>query len=60
MRFALFATCMWFALSLGAADLPAQEPIRLATSPALSPNGATLAFAWRGDIWLVSSSGGVM
>ena len=31
----------------------------MATAPALSPDGATLAFAWRGDIWLVASGGGV-
>jgi tricorn protease len=59
MRFAWVATCMWFALATMVSKLPAKEAIRLATSPALSPDGATLAFAWRGDIWLVSSSGGV-
>ena len=59
MRFALVATCLWFALALVVAELPAREAIRLATAPALSPDGATLAFAWRGDIWLVSSAGGV-
>ncbi len=36
----------------------ASEPIRLADNPALSPDGSTLAFAWRGDIWTVSSDGG--
>jgi tricorn protease len=34
-------------------------PIRLAQEPALSPDGNTLAFAWRGDIWSVSVKGGV-
>ena len=35
-----------------------QEPIQLATDPTLSPDGATLAFAWRGDLWAVSAEGG--
>lgn len=34
------------------------SPIKLAADPALSPDGRTLAFAWNGDIWLVSSKGG--
>ena len=59
MRFASVATCLWFTLLLSVSELPAREAIRLATAPALSPDGATLAFAWRGDIWLVSSGGGV-
>jgi tricorn protease len=33
-------------------------PIRLAQEPALSPDGTTLAFAWRGDIWSVAVKGG--
>ena len=59
MRFASVATCLWFTLVFGASEASAREAIRLATAPALSPDGATLAFAWRGDIWLVSSGGGV-
>ncbi|NLE39037.1 MAG: hypothetical protein GX621_13520, partial [Pirellulaceae bacterium] len=34
------------------------DAIRLATAPALSPDGSQLAFSWRGDLWLVSSEGG--
>ncbi len=34
------------------------EEIRLASQPALSPDGATLAFAWHGEVWTVASSGG--
>lgn len=34
------------------------EAIRLAEDPALSPNGDKLAFAWRGDIWIVDTEGG--
>ena len=33
-------------------------PIRLPRDPALSPDGALLAFAWQGDVWVASSSGG--
>ncbi|MCC6127381.1 MAG: PD40 domain-containing protein [Pirellulales bacterium] len=45
-------------LSVPLPDLSASEAIRLPDSPALSPDGELLAFSWRGDIWLVSSSGG--
>ena len=34
------------------------EAIRFATQPALSPDGKTLVFSWRGDIWRASSGGG--
>jgi tricorn protease len=33
--------------------------IRLATSPALSPDGQTLAFEWLGDVWTAPIWGGV-
>ena len=59
MRCGLVATCLLVTLVLGSSGLPAKEPVRLATAPALSPDGETLAFVWRGEIWLVSSSGGV-
>jgi Tol biopolymer transport system component len=36
----------------------AQQPIRLANEPALSPDGGTLAFAWRGEIWTSPATGG--
>jgi len=42
-----------------ASTIAAQEKIRLASSPSLSPDGTKLAFSWRGDIWLVGSGGGV-
>lgn len=35
------------------------ETIRLASSPALSPDGSKLVFEHAGDLWLVDSSGGV-
>lgn len=36
----------------------ASEPVLFADSTALSPDGSTLIFSWRGDIWRVASSGG--
>ncbi len=42
------------------AQLPApkDEPVIGARMPALSPDGKTLAFVWRGDIWVSPASGG--
>lgn len=45
-------------LFLSLASLAAAEPVRLAHEPALSPDGKTLAFSWRGDIWTVPVAGG--
>jgi tricorn protease len=39
--------------------LQAQEPIRFARSPDISPDGKTVAFSYLGDIWLVDAKGGV-
>lgn len=50
------ATLLLAILALAA---PAAEPIRLATTLALSPDGKTLAFGWAGDVWVVPTSGGV-
>jgi len=36
----------------------ASEPIRLASSPTLSPDGQSLAFSWHGNLWMVASTGG--
>ena len=46
------------ALALSCTHLMAGYPIRLVTSPAISPDGKSVAFSWRGDIWLVPSQGG--
>lgn len=35
------------------------ELIKLASNPTLSPDGKTLAFSWRGDIWSAPSTGGI-
>ncbi len=37
----------------------ASIPMLLPKDPALSADGSTIAFAWRGDVWSVSSAGGV-
>src|SRR5262245_11999487 len=37
---------------------PAEERIRLANNPALSPDGSVLAFDWNGDIWTVGINAG--
>src|SRR5436190_9404013 len=37
---------------------PTQEPVVGARMPALSPDGKTLAFVYRGDIWIAPVKGG--
>lgn len=49
----------WIGLLFSAMGIHAKSPIFLADHPALSPDGQTLAFSWRGDIWTVPSTGGV-
>jgi len=34
------------------------ESVQMALDPALSPDGQTLAFSWRGDLWSVPVNGG--
>lgn len=57
-RCALLLTALL--LGTGAPWVRAQEvtPVKLVMDHALSPDGATLAFSWRGDVWLVSTEGG--
>src|SRR5262245_51368465 len=38
---------------------PAQEPIRFARTPDISPDGKTIAFSYLGDIWTVEAIRGV-
>ncbi len=45
-------------LLLAALPAAASEPIRLASSPALSPDGKRLAFDWNGDVWIAPVEGG--
>jgi tricorn protease len=42
-----------------AAAAHAQEPIRFARTPDISPDGRLVAFSYLGDIWVVESIGGV-
>src|SRR2546429_5641690 len=44
---------------LGSSAINGQEPIRLARTPALSPDGKTVAFSYLGDLWTVDAKGGV-
>src|SRR5262245_47044849 len=37
----------------------AQEPIRFARTPDVSPDGKLVAFSYLGDIWVVEAIGGV-
>ena len=59
MRSTIAAASLAMLLTAPLAETAARESIRLASAPALSPDGKLLAFSWRGDIWLVSSEGGV-
>src|ERR1051325_9483257 len=47
------------ALLLTAALLQAQEPIKFARSPDISPDGKLIAFSYLGDIWVVETIGGI-
>jgi tricorn protease len=42
-----------------AAAAPAQEPIRFARTPDISPDGKLVAFSYLGDVWTVEAIGGV-
>jgi tricorn protease len=47
------------ALFLLAASARAQEPIRFARVPDISPDGTLVAFSYLGDVWVVPTIGGV-
>ena len=47
------------ALLLLSSTVLAQDPIRFARTPDLSPDGKTVAFSYLGDIWTVEAIGGV-
>ena len=46
-------------LAVVAAAASAQEPIRFARTPDISPDGKLVAFSYLGDIWVVEAIGGV-
>jgi tricorn protease len=45
-------------LLAGSASAAAQEPIRLARTPDVSPDGKLVTFSYLGDIWVVETIGG--
>ncbi len=51
----------WFALLILilTSSAEAQEPIRFARTPDISPDGKLIAFSYLGDIWTVETIGGV-
>ena len=61
MRFAVILYCFVCLLcfSLQFQDLQAQQSIKLAGNPNISPDGSQIAFSWRDDIWISSIEGGV-
>jgi len=54
----LLAALLAFLL-LTAARAGAQEPIRFARTPDISPDGKLVAFSYFGDVWVVEAIGGV-
>lgn len=48
-----------FALCFSSSMASAQEPIRFARTPDISPDGKQIAFSYLGDIWTVEAIGGV-
>src|SRR5262245_22731310 len=57
-RFRLFLAAL-LPLLTGVATAAAQEPIRFARTPDISPDGKLVAFSYLGDIWVVPAIGGV-
>jgi tricorn protease len=47
------------AILLLTAAVEAQEPIRFARTPDISPDGKLVAFSYLGDIWVVETIGGI-
>jgi tricorn protease len=62
VRYILPALCLGLlagGISRVSAAPPAPLRVQLADNPALSPDGKRLVFAWRGDLWGVTSTGGI-
>src|ERR1700735_4350528 len=58
MNFRPLATASFLSLIV-VGSLSAQEPIRCARTPDISPDGKMVAFSYLGDIWTVETIGGV-
>ncbi|HYV37033.1 MAG TPA: DPP IV N-terminal domain-containing protein, partial [Gemmataceae bacterium] len=54
-----FSAVLFVFLFLAASKANAQEPIRFARTPDISPDGKQVAFSYLGDIWVVEAIGGV-
>jgi tricorn protease len=54
-----FAALVAFLLVVAASRAQAQEPIRFARTPDISPDGKLIAFSYLGDIWTVETIGGI-
>jgi tricorn protease len=53
------ASFLLFAIFVVPSTARAQEPIRFARTPDISPDGKLIAFSYLGDIWTVEAIGGV-
>jgi tricorn protease len=58
-RYIDFVSFTLLFLSISNGTLWARDDILLAEQPSLSPDGSTVAFSWRGDVWTASIQGGV-
>src|SRR5689334_16280541 len=58
-RFAPRTALLTALLLAGPVAAQAQEPIRFARTPDISPDGRLVAFSYLGDVWVVESIGGV-
>ena len=56
--FLLAFVAFFFAVILFAGSSFAKEKVLLPAGPSVSPDGARVAFSWRGDIWTVATKGG--
>lgn len=59
MARALTAFCLSLALAPAPSLIAATGNVDLPRYPSISPDGTTIAFTWRGDIWSVPAAGGI-